>query len=81
MRKTLGWRLAAVALIIAATFLTAPPVESSYCDTCCCSCDMRSVYTSCMDACGWASSCHNDCYNQYIAAENQCIQTCPWPIC
>lgn len=57
------------------------PMWLQSCENCCCSCDMRSVYWSCMDACGWAQSCHNDCNSQWMAAENECIQTCPWPIC
>lgn len=81
MRNIIGWRLAAIAVILVATFLTAPAAESQYCEGCCCSCDMRSVYTSCMDGCGWAPSCQNGCYNQWMAAENECIQSCPWPIC
>lgn len=61
--------------------LPVAPTFQQWSENCCCTCDMRGVYWSCMDSCGWAESCHNDCNNQWMAAENECIETCPCPIC
>lgn len=58
-----------------ATFLSAdtPPISAS-----CCPCDYSSSYQSCVAGCSGNSACEQDCFDDWMAAENWCIQNCPY---
>lgn len=74
MQKILGWRLVGAAFLVSSAFWAAPAAKAAYC----CSCDYSNSYYYCFEGCGSDQSCQNNCHDQWMAAEDRCIRTCPY---
>lgn len=74
MRKIVGWRLLGMVLLVGAALLTAPADGHGNC----CPCDYSHSYYYCLEGCGSDQACQNDCYEDWMAAEDHCIRNCPY---